>query len=289
MLVHINKILAQAQKGEFAIGAFNTSNLEVTLGIVRGAVAKKSPVIIQISEATIKYAGLKEILAIIKAVAETEGRHIDIAVHLDHGRDWGMIKACILAGLSSVHCDASAFDFEKNIFLTKRAAEFAHRHGVYCQGELGSLIGHEGLTVTDIPKDPDTYMTDPTRVAEFVRRTGIDTLAVSVGAMHGFFPGRENIDFLRLKKIHQAVPKIPLVLHGASGVPDSQVKKAVKSGVRIINIDTDLRIAFTKTLKKTIHTAPRKSFDPRKILSPSIDALAQATGKIIALAGSSKR
>ena len=286
MLVHIKKILAKAQKGRFAIGAFNTSNLEVTLGIVRAAVKKKSPVIIQISESTIRYAGLKDIVAIIKSVAETEGKNIKIAMHLDHGKDWEIIKACVLAGLSSVHCDASAYPFEKNISLTKRAAEFAHRNNVYCKGELGSLLGKEGLTVARIPKNSDKYMTDPTRVREFVSRTGIDALAISVGAMHGFFPGRENIDFKRLKKIQLAVPKIPLVLHGASGVPANQIKKAVKLCVRIINIDTDLRIAFTKKLKKTIKTSPRKSFDPRKILSHSIDAVTQAVEKIILVAGS---
>lgn len=286
MIVHIKSILAKADKGKFGVGAFNTSNLEVTLGIVRAARKTKSPVIIQISEATIHYAGLKNIVSIIKSIAETDGKDVPIAIHLDHGKDWDLVKACIMGGLSSVHMDASAFDFEKNIRLTKRAANFAHQHGLYCQGELGSLLGKEGMTLKDMPKSHDEYMTAPDKVREFVRRTGIDTLAISVGAMHGFFPGRENIDFSRLKKIHAAAPKMPLVLHGASGVPDKQVAKAIAEGVRIINIDTDLRIAFTETLKSTVKASKKTMYDPRKILAPSIDAVADQTEKIIKIVGS---
>jgi len=289
MIVHIKQILAKANKGKFGIGAFNTSNLEVTLGIVRAAKKTKSPVIIQISEATIHYAGLKNIVSIIKSVAETEGKDVPIAIHLDHGKNWDLVKACIMGGLSSVHLDASAFDFETNIKLTKRAVELGHKHGLWVQGELGSLLGKEGMTLKDIPKSHDEYMTDPAKAAEFVKRTGINTLAISVGAMHGFFPGKENIDFARLKKIHAAVPKMPLVLHGASGVPYGQVVKAVKEGVRIINIDTDLRIAFTETLKSTIKTAKKTMYDPRKILAPSIDAVADQTEKIINIVGSGRK
>ncbi len=289
MIVHIKSILAKANKGKFGLGAFNTCNLEVTLGIVRAAKKFKSPVIIQISEATIHYAGLKNIVSIIKSIAETDGRDVPIAIHLDHGKDYDLVKECILGGLSSVHMDASAYGFEENIRLTKRAVAFAHQHGVYAQGELGSLLGKEGMAIEDIPENKDEYMTDPAKAKEFVVRTGIDTLAIAVGAMHGFFPGREKVDFPRLAKIHQALPKIPLVLHGASGLPDSHVIKAITQGVRIINIDTDLRIAFTNTLKSTINVANPAMYDPRKILAPSIDAVAEQTGKIISLVGSEKK
>ncbi|MFA6526687.1 MAG: class II fructose-bisphosphate aldolase [Candidatus Buchananbacteria bacterium] len=289
MIVHIKSILAKADKGKFGVGAFNTSNLEVTLGIVRAAKKTKSPVIVQISESTIHYAGLNNIVAIIKSIAETDGKDVPIAIHLDHGKDWDLVKQCVMGGLSSVHMDASAFGFEENISLTKRAAIFAHQHGVYCQGELGSLLGKEGMTLKDMPKNHDEYMTDPAKVKEFVKRTGIDTLAISVGAMHGFFPGQEKVDFPRLEKIHQAVPNMPLVLHGASGLPDSHVIKAITQGVRIINIDTDLRIAFTETLKSTIKVSKKTMYDPRKILAPSIDAVADQTEKIIRLTGSGRR
>jgi fructose-bisphosphate aldolase class II len=289
MIVHIKQILAQAGKGGYGVGAFNTSNLEVTLGIVRAAAEKKSPVIVQISESTIHYAGLKNIFALIKSIAETDGKNIPIAVHLDHGKDWDLVKDCVLAGLSSVHLDASAFSFEKNVRLTKQAAEFAHKHGVFCQGELGSLIGKEGLVMAEIPKDPDEYMTDPNRVKEFIKRTGIDTLAVSVGAMHGYFPGKEKVDFPRLKKIHQAIPRLPLVLHGASGLPNGDVRGAIKTGVRIVNIDTDLRLAFTKALRRTVKTLPKNFYDPRKVLTPSLLAIQARTKDIIDVTNSGRK
>ena len=284
MLVHIKQILAYANKKKIAIGAFNTANLETTLGIVRGAAALKSPIIIQVSEATIHYAGLENIFAIIKTVAATEGRRIPIAVHLDHGKDYELLKACIAAGFSSVHMDASSFPFEENVRLTKRAADYGHQRGVWVQGELGSLIGKEGTTVAEIPRDKNEYMTNPDKAAEFVKKTGVNTLAISVGAMHGFFPGREKIDVPRLKKIQAVVPHTPLVLHGASGLPDSNIVLAPKHGVRIVNIDTDLRIAYTETLRRTLAKWPKKSYDPRKILAPSIEAVALATQKIIKLA-----
>ena len=228
MLVHIKKVLEIANKKKIAVGAFNTANLETTLGIVRAAAKAKSPIIIQVSESTIHYAGLENIFAIIRSVAETDGKKVPIAVHLDHGKDYDLVKACVDIGFSSVHMDASSFPFEQNIRLTKRAADYGHARGAFVQGEVGSLIGKEGSTVAAIPKDKDEYMTDPAKAAEFVRRTGVNTLAISVGAMHGFFPGREKIDVARLKKIHAAVPKTPLVLHGASGLPDKDISLAPK-------------------------------------------------------------
>lgn len=284
MLVHIKKVLEIANKKKIAIGAFNTANLETTLGIIRAAAKTKSPIIIQVSESTIHYAGLENIFSIIKSVAQTDGKNVPIAVHLDHGKDYELVKACVDVGFSSVHMDASSFPFEENIKLTKRAADYGRKRGAFVQGELGSLIGKEGSTVAEIPKDKNEYMTNPDKAAEFVRRTGVDTLAISVGAMHGFFPGKEKIDMARLKKITAAVPKIPLVLHGASGLPDKDISLAPKHGVRIVNIDTDLRIAYTETLRRTLAKWPKKSYDPRKILAPSIEAISAAAEKIIKLA-----
>jgi len=284
MIVHLKEIISQAQKKKFAVGAFNTSNLEVTLGIVAGAVKMKSPVIIQISESTIKYAGLKNIFNLINSIAETDGKDIPIAIHLDHGKNWEIVKDCILIGLSSVHFDGSAFPFEKNVRLTKRAVEFAHRHGVFCQGELGSLPGREGLARIIIPKNHDSFMTNPEQAREFVAKTSVDTLAVSVGSLHGIFKGQEKIDFERLSKIQQQV-KLPLVLHGGSGVKDEEIKRAIKLGIRIINIDTSLRLAFTKTLKQTVK-ATKSFYDPRKILAPSIIAVAEETADRIKVFGS---
>jgi fructose-bisphosphate aldolase, class II len=286
MLVHIKSIVSKANKGGYAIGAFNTSNLEVTLGIVRGAVAKKSPIIIQVSESTIKYAGLKTIAGLVQLIANTEGKSIPIALHLDHGKSFRSIAECIKAGFSSVHIDASDLPFEENVSLTKQSVDYAHRFGVWAQAELGAMIGKEGMTAADIPKNPDDYMTDPSKVKEFVQKTKVDTLAISVGTMHGYFKGKEKIDFPRLQKIHKEIPKMPLVLHGASGLINKDVTGAIKQGVRIINIDTDLRIAFTETFKKTIKKTPAGFYDPRKILSPSIVAVSERVQEEIEVFGS---
>lgn len=288
MLVHIKTIISKAQKGGYAVGAFNTSNLEVTLGIIRGAVAKKSPVIIQVSESTIKYAGLKMIANMVQTLANNEAKDVPIALHLDHGKSFRSVSECVRAGFSSVHIDASDLPFEENIALTKQAVDYAHRYGVWAQAELGSMIGKEGMTALDIPKDPDSYMTDPSKAKEFVKRTNVDTLAISVGTMHGYFKGKEKIDFPRLEKISKEIPKMPLVLHGASGLINGDVSGAIKLGVRIINIDTDLRIAFTETLRQTLKDTPKGFYDPRKILTPSIEAVQKRVEEEIEVFGSGK-
>jgi len=283
MIVHIKKIISGAQQGKYALGAFNTSNLEVTLGIIRGAAAQKSPVIVQVSESTIKYAGLTNITELIKIIAATDGKKIPIAIHLDHGHSFKVVADCIKAGFSSVHIDGSDLPFEKNIALTKKAADYGHKHGVFVQAELGAMLGKEGTVLKGVPKDPNAYMTDPAKVKEFVRRTGVDTLAVSVGTMHGYYQGKEKIDFPRLKKIHEQIPQTPLVLHGASGLSDSDMKAAAKFGVRIINIDTDVRKAFTEALRQTIKAVPKNHYDPRTVLAPSLGAVTAEVARLIKL------
>ncbi len=303
MLVHIKKIVPAAQKRGYAVGAFNTANLEITLGIVQGAVARKAPVIIQVSETTINYAGLEAIVGIIKNVANHRGREIPIALHLDHGKSLKIVKDCIEAGFSSIHIDASEESFEKNIAITKKAVDYAHRRKVWAQAELGSIFGKEGKTEVKVPKNPDRYMTNPKKVKEFVRRTRIDTLAISVGTMHGMFQGREKIDFPRLTEISRET-KVPLVLHGASGIKNSQLTKAVSQGIIIVNIDTALRIAFTGALRKALEEPKSfscrqsKSFilvkrstvyDPRKKLQPAIKAVQRKVEEKINALGSAGR
>ena len=273
MLTHIKNVVSYAKNKKIAVGAFNTYNFESTEGIIRAVAATKTPAIIQISEATINYAGLETILEIIKTVDARENKKIPLAIHLDHGKTLEIVENCLKAGLTSVHLDGSALAYEMNVSLTKLAADLGRRYGAWVQGELGALVGKEGLTKLQIPKNPDLYMTDPVQAVDFVKKTKINTLAVSIGTMHGNFGGREQIDFSRLAKIRKSV-KIPLVLHGGSGVASVQIKRAIKEGIRIINIDTDLRIAFTKTLQKTM----KKKiifYDPRKILSPAIVAVDQ--------------
>lgn len=276
MLVHIQKILNKSQKGGYAVGAFNTSNLEVTLGICRAGVLKSSPIIMQVSEATIEYAGIDTIVAIVNAIAKGEAKNVPIALHLDHGHSLELIKECIKAGFSSVHMDASEYPFEENIAMTRKASELAHRSGVWAQGELGSMFGKEGMSKVKLPDDPNSFMTDPTRVKEFVARSKVDTLAISIGTLHGSFKGKELIDFARLAKIRKNTSR-PLVLHGASGTKDDEIRKAIKMGINIINIDTDIRIGFTKALQKTL-SKKISFYDPRKILAPSIDGVVEVVG-----------
>lgn len=287
MLVHIKKIVPQAWKRGVAIGAFNVSNLEMVQAVVRAAKAAKSPAIIQTSESAIAYAGLKTIFGIIREVAEGEGKDVPVAVHLDHGKDFDLVKECIAAGYSSVHMDASEFEFSKNVAMTRKAVDYAHKHGVWAQGELGSMFGKEGMSRSDLPKDMSAYLTDPEMVPEFVRKTGVDTLAVSVGTLHGSFAGKEKIRFDLLEQVRRAA-KRPLVLHGASGNKLADISRAAGLGVAVVNIDTDLRIAFTRALQKTL-AKEITFYDPRKILEPSTLAAQREAMRKMEAFGSAKK
>jgi fructose-bisphosphate aldolase class II len=285
-LVHIKNLLKSASRGKYALGAFNTQNLEITLGIVRAAEANRAPLVIQVSEATIDYAGLEEITQIVKTVMKNLALRAPVALHLDHGKKFQSIVDCIKAGFSSIMMDASHLPFNENIALTRKAAEYAHKHGVFAQGELGRLKGVEDVVRV---AGHEAFMTHPDEAAEFVKRTGVDTLAVSIGNVHGIVKMREGVpklDLGRLKEIGRKV-KIPLVLHGASGIPEKEIKKAISLGIRVINIDTELRLAFTESLKKTL-SGDKNIFDPRKVLTPAIEAVEKVVAektKIFGAAG----
>lgn len=285
-LEHIKNIVPRAHREKYAIGAFNTQNLEITLGIIRAANVKRAPVIIQVSETTIEYAGLKPITHIVKTVAKNLAS-VPVALHLDHGRKFQSVVECISAGFSSIMMDASDLPFDENVAITRRAVEYAHRHGVWVQGELGRLKGVEDVVKV---KEREAFMTDPDEAKEFVRRTGVDTLAVSIGNIHGIvklMKGVPKLDLKRLKKIQERV-KIPLVLHGASGIKEEEIQKAVKLGICIINIDTEIRLAFTDAVRDTLKKDP-KVYDPRKVLAPSINAVAEIVRKKIQMFGSSNK
>lgn len=270
-LVHIKNLLKGASRDKYALGAFNTQNLETTLGIVRAAEANRAPLVIQVSEATIDYAGLEEITQIVKTVAKNLALRAPVALHLDHGKKFQSIVDCIKAGFSSIMMDASHLSFHENIALTRKAVQYAHKHGVFAQGELGRLKGVEDVVRV---AGHEAFMTHPDEAAEFVKRTGVDTLAVSIGNVHGIVKMREGVpklDLERLKEIGRKV-KIPLVLHGASGIPEKEIKKAISLGIRVVNIDTELRLAFTESLKKTLG-ANKNIFDPRKVLTPAMEAV----------------
>lgn len=284
MLIHLSKLVKEANEKKYAIGAFNIENLETTLGVVRGAMAKKSPIILQVSETSINYAGLKAITRIVEVVARDEAKEIPIALHLDHGKSFRSVAECIRAGFSSIMIDASELPFTENILLTKQAVEYAHRLDAWTQGELGEVKKLEELT----PEEREKLMTDPDEAKEFVEKTGVDTLAVAVGNIHGIAKLRKGYPALnldRLEAIHKMIPRIPLVLHGASGLPLDQIREGIERGIRIINIDTEIRLAFTNALREEL-SENLDIYDPREVLKPSIEAIAKVVEKKLEMLGS---
>ncbi|MFC1687598.1 ketose-bisphosphate aldolase [Patescibacteria group bacterium] len=271
MLTHISELIADANQNKYALGAFNVQNLETTLAIIRAAVAKKSPIIIQMSEQTIKYGGLKTMTAMIETMARDEAGNIPIALHLDHGRSFRTVAECIAAGFSSIMIDNSDVPFKENVILTRQSVEYAHKKDVWVQGELGVVKGLEEAN----PEDREKFMTDPDEAIQFVEETEVDTLAVAVGNVHGIVKLKKGIPKLnikRLKEIHRAIPKTPLVLHGASGLQADQVKETIEEGISIVNMNTILKLEFANKLRDTLIGHP-EYFDIREILQPSTDAL----------------
>jgi fructose-bisphosphate aldolase, class II len=276
MLVHLGQIVNKKILGKYAIPAFNTSDLETTMGLVRAAEAQRAPIIIQTSVGTLEYAGMEEIAGIIKTLARNSS--VPIALHQDHCKDFEIIKKLIGLGYSSVMIDVSGLPYKENVKLTKAVVSYAHKRGVLVQAEIGRLLGNEDWQNV---KSGEDLMTDPDEAVKFVKDTAIDTLAVAVGSMHGIPVNpkvrkilstlKEHIDIPRLAAIHKKI-KIPLVLHGASGVPDDQMRAAIKNGVAVFNIDTDLRVAFNKALRDNIRKHPQ-IYDPRKLLAPATEAL----------------
>lgn len=287
MLVHLSELLADAHKHHYAIGAFNIENLETTIGVVRAAVRKRSPVILQVSETSIEYAGLKAITSIVQSVASGETGDVPIALHLDHGKSFRSVAECVRAGFSSIMIDASDLPLTENVILTKQTADYAHRKGVLAQGELGVVKGLEEVSQAE----REQLMTNPEEAQDFVSKTGVDALAVAVGNVHGIIKmqkGNPGLDLQRLERIHQLIPSVPLVLHGASGLPVSQIREGIKHGIVIINIDTELRLAFTGALRDTVTNNP-EYYDPREVLAPSIRAVERVVEEKIEMFGSAHR
>ncbi|MEM1551965.1 MAG: class II fructose-1,6-bisphosphate aldolase [Candidatus Bathyarchaeia archaeon] len=302
MLVTNKELLLKAQKEAYAIGAFNIQNLESLLAVVEAAAEEKSPVIVAVTPSAIKYGGLNYLARLVKTAAETTP--VPMSLHLDHGEDLETVKKCLEAGFTSVMIDGSHLPFEENVALTKRVVDVAHQKGVSVEGELGRLAGVEEKTV----EKREVVLTDPKEAEEFVKRTGVDALAVSIGTSHGAykFKGEPQLDFERLKQIRERV-KVPLVLHGASsvpqwiiekatkygaelsgakGIPEEHIRKAISLGITKINIDTDLRLAFTATVREVLANSP-KEFDPRKILGPAKEVMKEVVKAKMRLFGSS--
>jgi ketose-bisphosphate aldolase len=264
MITSVKEILLKAKEGGYAVGAFNTTNMETTRAIIEAAKELKSPVIIQITEKTMEYAGGRQIFNIVKNMAEMYAPEIPIGIHLDHGKSFDICKRCVEIGFNSVMIDGSRKNFVDNVTVTKNVVDYCHEKGIDVQGELGS-VPYIGEMEAGGEVDWDKYMTDPDQAAEFVEKTGIDTLAVAIGNAHGFVKERKEPDYKRLEKINEKV-SVPLVLHGASDWENGRVKEVVKRGINCFNVDTATRVAFVNSIIKTVRSKDEISFDIRKIL-----------------------
>ncbi|HVP26514.1 MAG TPA: class II fructose-1,6-bisphosphate aldolase [Candidatus Bathyarchaeia archaeon] len=302
MLVTNRDLLVPATRKAYAVGAFNINNLEAALAVAEAATEEKSPAIVAVTPSAIKYAGLPYLSKIVRTAAESAP--VPMSLHLDHGEDFETASKCVAAGFTSVMIDGSHLSFEDNIALTMKVVDMAHPKGVSVEAELGRLAGVEEKTV----EEKEAILTDPNVAKEFVDRTSVDALAVAVGTSHGAykFKGEAKLDFERLKTIRDKVD-LPLVLHGASsvpawiiekaakygaqlegakGIPEEHIKKAISLGIAKINIDTDLRLAFTAAIREVLTNSP-KEFDPRKILGPAKEAMKEVIRGKMRLFGSS--
>lgn len=271
MITSVKEILINAQKGGYAVGAFNTTNLETTRAIIDAAKEMRSPVIIQITEKTLDYAGGRAIFNLIKNCAEFYAPEIPIGIHLDHGKSMDIIERCANIGFTSVMFDGSRMKYEDNVSVTRRVVEFCHKKGICVQGELGN-VPYLGESAMGGEIDWDKYMTDPDQADDFYCRTGIDALAVAIGNAHGFFKERKEPDYERLEKIHEKIP-IPLILHGASDWENGKVKEVIDHGICCFNIDTAIRLSFVNSLVNTIRQQNDISFDIRKTFGEAREAV----------------
>ncbi|MFH1370748.1 MAG: class II fructose-1,6-bisphosphate aldolase [Planctomycetota bacterium] len=291
-LVTTKKMFEMAYKNGYAVGAFNVNNMEITQGIIQAIAEEKSPLILQVSRGAREYASNSYLTAIMN-VAVKENPDIPIVTHLDHGDNFETCKQFVDDGFTSVMIDASKMSFEENIKVTKQVVEYAHKHGVVVEAELGQLGGIEEdvVGVDDIEK----HLTDPKQAVEFVEKSGVDSLAVAVGTSHGAykFKTEPKLALDRIQKMQELMPGFPLVMHGSSsvlkefvdlinkyggkmpnamGVPESAITEASKLAICKVNIDTDLRLALTAKIRQVFAEKPSE-FDPRKYLGPGRDAI----------------
>ena len=288
-LVTSKEMFEKAYNGGYAIGAFNVNNMEIVQGITEACQEEHAPVILQVSKGARAYANHTYLVKLVEAAVEC-CPDIPIVLHLDHGPDFETCKSCIDGGFTSVMIDGSSHSFEDNIALTRKVVEYAHDHGVVVEGELGTLAGIE-----DEVSHAVGYYPRPEEVEEFVTKTGVDSLAIAIGTSHGAykFKGEAKLDFPRLETICEKLTNYPLVPHGASsvphefveecnkyggnvgdarGVPEDMLRRAATMGVCKINVDTDIRLALTASIRKYMVEHP-EAFDPRKYLGPARDAV----------------
>lgn len=255
-LVTSKELLKDAQKNGYAVGAFNVENMEMVMAVLAAAEETKSPVIMQTTPGTVKYAGLDYYLANVRTAAERAD--VPVVMHLDHGNSFELAMQAYRTGYTSIMIDGSKKPFEENIALTRSVTDATHPGGIPVEGELGRVGGKED----DLDNGDVNPYTDPQEAREFVERTNVDSLAVGVGTSHGIYKGTPKVNVELVTEIKKVV-EVPLVLHGTSGVPDDQVRECVKRGMCKVNYATDLRIAFTKGVKAYMKENP-DAFDPKK-------------------------
>lgn len=291
-LVTSTEMFRKAYEGGYAIGAFNVNNMEIIQGITEAAAELRAPLILQVSAGARKYANHTYLMKLVEAAVEETG--LPICLHLDHGDTFELCKSCIDGGFTSVMIDGSHHDYEDNVAITAKVVEYAHAHGVVVEGELGRLEGVEDDVKVSAA---DASYTDPAQVEDFVQRTGVDSLAIAIGTSHGaykFKPGQKpQLRFDILQEVAQRLPKFPIVLHGASsvipefvaqinqyggsmpdaiGIPEEMLRQAAEMAVCKINIDSDLRLAMTASIRKHLAEHPA-DFDPRQYLKPARQAI----------------
>lgn len=263
-LVTSEKMLLDAQKGNYAVGAFNVENMEMVKAVIAAAEELKAPVMLQTTPSTIKYGTVETYAAIVRA--EAEKASVPVCLHLDHGNSFELAVRAMKAGYTSVMIDGSGEDFENNIAVTKKVVDVAKAIGIPVEAELGKVGGKED----DLEADADTN-TDPAEAKEFVERTGVSSLAVAIGTAHGFYVGTPVLDKPRVSAIREVV-SVPLVLHGASGLSEEDVRECVERGMCKVNFATELRAAYTAAVKKLLEDKP-ETYDPKKFGTAAMEAV----------------
>jgi len=265
-LVGTKEMLEKAQKGKYAIGAFNANNMEIIQAIVEASEEEKSPVIIQASQGAIKYAGLDMIVAMVKVIAEKS--RIPIALHLDHGTDYFQNILCLRAGFTSLMYDGSALPFDENVAMTKKVVEMAHVCGIPVEAEIGQVGKMDSSDEPGVAREKiKEFMAKPEDAEKFAQLTQVDILAPAVGTIHGCREPIAKLDITRIEKIRD-LTGLPLVLHGASGASDEELRKGIAAGICKVNIDTRIRMAFTNKIRQYLNEHPEE-IDPRKALNPA--------------------
>ena len=275
-LVGFKEMMENAQKGKYAIGAFNVENMEMVKAVLSAAEELKAPVILQTTPSTVSYGGATTYAAIVRA--EADNYNISVCLHLDHGNSYELAMEAIEAGYSSVMIDGSPLEYEGNIEVSKRVVEVAHKKGIPVEAELGKVGGKED----DLEVEVDTN-TDPAKAQDFIERTGIDSLAVAIGTAHGFYEGTPVLDKERLSEIN-ALTDIPLVLHGASGLTDEDVKDCISLGICKVNFATELRVAYTEAIRELLKE-DAKVYDPKKLGKVGMAAVTEQVKQRIIVCG----